>query len=224
MPRGLSSSITTELQNQNIKPIVLVEILFPTPQRITNHYKDITFNSNTYTASGHLLSITTKAENSEVDTSQFQVELSGVDNAFISIVLNNVVSNDNVNIDIASEFRYRNLKFNSKNLYVFVSQSGETADTAAALEICKKNKVKTCSIVNVIESTIARNSDWVLPIHAGPEIGVASTKAFTTQLVALMLLIIVLGKNFEISEENENFRINTETDNQLNFAIELLTG
>ena len=101
MPRGLSSSITTELQNQNIKPIVLVEILFPTPQRITNHYKDITFNSNTYTASGHLLSITTKAENAEVDTSNFQIELSGADNAFISIVLNNVVSNDNVNIDIA---------------------------------------------------------------------------------------------------------------------------
>ena len=85
MPRGLSSSITTELQNQNIKPIVLVEILFPTPQRITNHYKDITFNSNTYTASGHLLSITTKAENAEVDTSSFQIELSGADNAFISL-------------------------------------------------------------------------------------------------------------------------------------------
>lgn len=101
MPRGLSSSITTELQNQNIKPIVLVEILFPTPQRITNHYKDISFNSNTYTASGHLLSITTKAENAEVDTGSFQIELSGSDNAFISIVLNNVVSNDNVNVDIA---------------------------------------------------------------------------------------------------------------------------
>ena len=77
-------------------------------------------------------------------------------------------------IDIASEFRYRKLKFNSNNLYIFVSQSGETADTAAALDLCKKNNVKTCSIVNVIESTIARNSDWVLPNHAGTEIGVAS--------------------------------------------------
>ena len=66
-----------------------------------------------------------------------------------------------IEIDIASEFRYRKLKFNSNNLYIFVSQSGETADTAAALDICKKNNVKTCSIVNVIESTIARNSDWV---------------------------------------------------------------
>ena len=93
-----------------------------------------------------------------------------------------------VEIDIASEFRYRNLKFNLNNLYIFVSQSGETADTAAALDICKKNKVKTCSIVNVVESTIARNSDWVLPIHAGPEIGVASTKAFLGQLIVLYIL------------------------------------
>ena len=96
-------------------------------------------------------------------------------------------------IDIASEFRYRNLKFNSNNLYIFVSQSGETADTAAALDICKKNNVKTCSIVNVVESTIARNSDWVLPIHAGPEIGVASTKAFLGQLIVLYILALKLS-------------------------------
>ena len=98
-----------------------------------------------------------------------------------------------VEIDIASEFRYRNLKFNSRNLYIFVSQSGETADTAAALDICKKNKVKTCSIVNVVESTIARNCDWVLPIHAGPEIGVASTKAFLGQLIVLYILTLKLA-------------------------------
>ena len=98
-----------------------------------------------------------------------------------------------IEIDIASEFRYRNLKFNSNNLYIFVSQSGETADTAAALEICKKNEAKTCSIVNVIESTIARNSDWVLPIHAGTEIGVASTKAFLGQLTVLYILCLKLA-------------------------------
>ena len=102
-----------------------------------------------------------------------------------------------VEIDIASEFRYRNLKFNSNNLYIFVSQSGETADTAAALDICKKNKVKTCSIINVVESTIARNSDWVLPIHAGPEIGVASTKAFLGQLIVLYILTLKLAFNRE---------------------------
>jgi len=115
-----------------------------------------------------------------------------------------------VEIDIASEFRYRNLKFNSNNLYIFVSQSGETADTAAALDICKKNKVKTCSIVNVVESTIARNSDWVLPIHAGPEIGVASTKAFLGQLIVLYILSLKLSivrgevdkKNYDKNVEN----------------------
>jgi len=100
------------------------------------------------------------------------------------------MSSINVEIDIASEFRYRNVRFNKKNLYVFISQSGETADTAAALELCKKNNVKTCSIVNVVESTIARNSDWVLPIHAGPEVGVASTKAFLGQMLVLYLLCL----------------------------------
>ncbi len=100
-----------------------------------------------------------------------------------------------VEIDIASEFRYRKLKFNSNNLYIFVSQSGETADTAAALDICKKNNVKICSIVNVVESTIARNSDWVLPIHAGPEIGVASTKAFLGQMLVLYILCLKLAQS-----------------------------
>ena len=98
-----------------------------------------------------------------------------------------------VDVDIASEFRYRNIKFNKKNLYVFVSQSGETADTAAALEFCKKNNVKTCSIVNVVESSIARNSDLVLPIHAGPEIGVASTKAFTGQMLVLYIFCLKIA-------------------------------
>ena len=97
-------------------------------------------------------------------------------------------------IDIASEFRYRKLRFEPNNLYVFFSQSGETADTAAALDICKKNKVKTCSIVNSVESTIARNSDWVLPIHAGPEIGVASTKAFLGQMLVLFILSLKIAK------------------------------
>ncbi len=99
-----------------------------------------------------------------------------------------------VEVDIASEFRYRKLKFKPNNLYIFVSQSGETADTAAALDICKKNNAKTCSIVNVIESTIARSSDWVLPIHAGSEVGVASTKAFLGQLLVLYILSLKISK------------------------------
>ena len=104
------------------------------------------------------------------------------------------VTNLDVEVDIASEFRYRKIKFKKNNLYIFVSQSGETADTAAALELCKQNNAKTCSIVNVVESSIARISDWVLPIHAGPEIGVASTKAFLGQLLVLYILILKISK------------------------------
>ena len=100
MARGLSNALKTELANQSIKPILLVEINFPTPQRLTNHYKDITHNSNTYSASGHLLSITTKSENAELDVANFTVQLSAVDSAFTSILLNNNVSNDQVTIDI----------------------------------------------------------------------------------------------------------------------------
>ncbi len=120
------------------------------------------------------------------------------------------LTNIDIEIDIASEFRYRKLKFNTKNLYIFVSQSGETADTAAALEICKKNNVKTCSIVNVVESTIARNSDWVLPIHAGPEIGVASTKAFIGQLIVLYILCLKISS---IREEIEKKLYNQNIEN-----------
>ena len=135
-----------------------------------------------------------------------------------------------IEVDIASEFRYRKLKFNSANLYIFVSQSGETADTAAALNICKKNNVKTCSIVNVVESTIARNSDWVLPIYAGTEIGVASTKAFLGQLVVLYMLSLKfaivredIDRNFYETKVKDLIKIpeaineclNTETSIQL---------
>jgi len=98
-----------------------------------------------------------------------------------------------VTIDIASEFRYRNNRFKKDNLYIFVSQSGETADTYAALDLCNKNGMKTCSVVNVIESSIARDSSFVLPIHCGQEIGVASTKAFLGQMLVLYILILKLA-------------------------------
>ena len=98
-----------------------------------------------------------------------------------------------VSIDIASEFRYRKHKFKKDCLYIFVSQSGETADTYAALDLCKKNKMKTCSIVNVVESSIARDSDLVLPIYCGPEIGVASTKAFLGQMLVLYILCLKIS-------------------------------
>ena len=98
-----------------------------------------------------------------------------------------------VNVDIASEFRYRKNRFKKDSLYVFVSQSGETADTYAALDLCKKNNMKTCAVVNVIESSIARDSEFVLPIHCGTEIGVASTKAFLGQILILYILALKVG-------------------------------
>ena len=106
-----------------------------------------------------------------------------------------------VNTDIASEFRYRKNRFRDNTLYIFVSQSGETADTYAALDLCNKNKMKTCSVVNVIESSIARDSNFVLPIHCGSEIGVASTKAFLGQILVLYILSLKLSS---LRKEIEN--------------------
>ena len=97
-------------------------------------------------------------------------------------------------IDIASEFRYRNAPMDKDCLAVFVSQSGETADTLAALHHCKAHGLQTIGIVNVPESSITRDVDLTFPTYAGPEIGVASTKAFTAQLGALASLAIGLGR------------------------------
>ena len=99
-----------------------------------------------------------------------------------------------VETDIASEFRYRALEMEPGGLAIFVSQSGETADTLGALRHARAQGQKILSIVNVPESTIARESDAVLPTYAGPEIGVASTKAFTTQLTVLACLAVVLAR------------------------------
>jgi glucosamine--fructose-6-phosphate aminotransferase (isomerizing) len=99
-----------------------------------------------------------------------------------------------VETDIASEFRYRKPAFGKRSFGVFVSQSGETADTLAALRYCKEQGLKTLAVVNVPESTIWREADARLPTLAGPEIGVASTKAFTAQLSALAALTIAVGR------------------------------
>ena len=99
-----------------------------------------------------------------------------------------------VKIDIASEFRYRQPKLLPGGLAIFVSQSGETADTLAALRYCKDAGLSTAGIVNVTTSTIAREVDIVLPILAGPEVGVASTKAFTATLCALASAVIAIGR------------------------------
>ena len=102
-------------------------------------------------------------------------------------------TNVKVDVEIASEFRYREPPMVSNGLTIFISQSGETADTLAALKHCKSLGQKTISIVNVGDSSMCRNSDASLKIYAGPEIGVASTKAFTCQLVVLACLAIKIG-------------------------------
>jgi glucosamine--fructose-6-phosphate aminotransferase (isomerizing) len=99
-----------------------------------------------------------------------------------------------VEVDISSEFRYRGMVMPEGGLAIFISQSGETADTLGALRYCREQGQKILSIVNVPESTIARESDAVLQTNAGPEIGVASTKAFTTQLTVLACLTIVIAR------------------------------
>jgi len=110
-----------------------------------------------------------------------------------------------VELDVASEFRYREAPLRKGDLAIFISQSGETADTLAALRYAKSQGVHTLSVVNVPSSTIARESDTVLPTLAGPEIGVASTKAFTCQLMVLAALAVAVGKERgELSDADES--------------------
>jgi glutamine---fructose-6-phosphate transaminase (isomerizing) len=108
-----------------------------------------------------------------------------------------------VEVDIASEFRYRSAPLEPGGLAVFISQSGETADTLASLRYARTHKQHVLSIVNVPTSTIARESDTVMPTLAGPEIGVASTKAFTCQLAALAALAIAAGRARGVLSESE---------------------
>jgi glucosamine--fructose-6-phosphate aminotransferase (isomerizing) len=107
-------------------------------------------------------------------------------------------------VEVASEFRYRHSVVVPDSLFITISQSGETADTLAALRVAKAmGYAHTLCICNVPESSLVRESDLVLMTRAGPEIGVASTKAFTTQLVALLLLIVALGRRNKMTAETE---------------------
>jgi glucosamine--fructose-6-phosphate aminotransferase (isomerizing) len=112
-----------------------------------------------------------------------------------------------VEIDVASEFRYREPPMNAGDLSVFVSQSGETADTLATLRNARTHRQHVLSIVNVATSTIARESDVVMPTLAGPEIGVASTKAFTCQLATLACLAIAAGRAREVLSAQDEQRL-----------------
>jgi glucosamine--fructose-6-phosphate aminotransferase (isomerizing) len=109
-----------------------------------------------------------------------------------------------VELDVASEFRYREAPLRRGDLAIFISQSGETADTLAALRYARSQGLHTVSVVNVPTSTIARESETVLPTLAGPEIGVASTKAFTCQLMVLAAIAVAAGRaRGELSESDE---------------------
>ena len=114
-----------------------------------------------------------------------------------------------VDVDIASEFRYRKPVLPERSLFIAVSQSGETADTLAALRYCKEHGVKTAALVNVMTSTMAREADIALPINAGPEIGVASTKAFTSQLTALAALALAAATSRGSVTEDEQEELAT---------------
>ena len=127
-----------------------------------------------------------------------------------------------VEIDVASEFRYRQPPMMEGGVSIFVSQSGETADTLAALRYCKENGQKIVSVVNVPESSIARESDIVVQTFAGPEIGVASTKAFTCQLTALACLAIYAARQrgtIDAAEEARLVQVLSEAPRLLAEAI-----
>ena len=107
-----------------------------------------------------------------------------------------------VRVELASEFRYRDPIMNENDLVIVISQSGETADSLAALRLAKKMNIKTLGIVNVVGSSIAREADFVFYTLAGPEIAIATTKAYSAQLIAIYALAIQLGKYREIIDEN----------------------
>lgn len=129
-----------------------------------------------------------------------------------------------VDSDIASEFRYREMPLSKDSLAMFVSQSGETADTLASLRYCKSQGLKIASVVNVTGSTIARESDAVFPTLAGPEIGVASTKAFTCQLSTMASLAIAAAKvrgTIDDKREQELVRQLSEAPRFINQVLKL---
>jgi glucosamine--fructose-6-phosphate aminotransferase (isomerizing) len=125
-------------------------------------------------------------------------------------------------VEYASEFRYRNPIVSDKTLCVVVSQSGETADTLAAMREAKRRGAKTLGLVNVVGSTIAREDDGGIYLHAGPEIGVASTKAFTSQVIALALLTLKLARlrNMSVIKGREIAKAMLELPDQIQTILE----
>ncbi len=156
--------------------------------------------------------------NAEIDFSEFdQITMVACGTAFYACFTAKYwfeqIARIPVEIDVASEFRYREPPIRKRTLAIFVSQSGETADTLAALRYCQGKADKILSIVNVAESSIARESDYALPIYAGVEVGVASTKAFTCQLTVLLNLAVLAAQ-----------QTNAKPAEELNDIIDNLRG
>lgn len=128
-----------------------------------------------------------------------------------------------VTVDIASEFRYQNPILDKHTLVITISQSGETADTLAALRLSKENGAKTLSIINVKGSSIARESDYVLYTHAGPEIAVASTKAYTVQLAAMYLFAFRFAYAKGLLTEEDTRKYMQKLENTIHTVEELLS-
>ena len=128
----------------------------------------------------------------------------------------------NVDVDVASEFRYRDPILNKDDIFVVISQSGETADTLMAMRLAKKQGLKVIAITNVVGSTVSREADEVIYTWAGPEIAVASTKAYTTQLMCLYLLAVKAGKERGILSDEKVTEILTELESVPGKVSEIL--
>jgi glutamine---fructose-6-phosphate transaminase (isomerizing) len=170
----------------------MLKEIFEQPQTIQNTMRGRLVTDEGFTKLGGLN--LTKEELQQLD----QIIITACGTSWHSALIGELMIEEHarirVEVEYASEFRYRNPIVTDKTLCVVISQSGETADTLAAMREAKRRGAKTLGLVNVVGSTIAREDDGGIYLHAGPEIGVASTKAFTSQVIALALLTLKLGR------------------------------
>ena len=170
----------------------MLKEIFEQPQTIQNTMRGRLVTDEGFTKLGGLN--LTKEELQALD----QIVITACGTSWHSALIGELMIEEHARIrcevEYASEFRYRNPIITDKTLCVVISQSGETADTLAAMREAKRRGAKTLGLVNVVGSTIAREDDGGIYLHAGPEIGVASTKAFTSQVIALALLTLKLGR------------------------------
>src|SRR5688500_5533391 len=170
----------------------MLKEIFEQPQTIQNTMRGRLVTDEGFTKLGGLN--LTKEELQHLD----QIVITACGTSWHSALIGELMIEEHarirVDVEYASEFRYRNPIITDKTVCVVIAQSGETADTLAAMREAKRRGAKTLGLVNVVGSTIAREDDGGIYLHAGPEIGVASTKAFTSQVVALALLTLKLGR------------------------------